>query len=245
MNYSPDTKEKFDIVVNTYRLLGFKETLKEVALYLLSQRPEDDFDEKYHVTTSGCDEGPSASSITDETARAFSVGYAPTRECVMRHILNNALRKTNTEEYSFVDLGCGKGRTLIIAAQFPFQEVVGVELSPLHYQVAADNIERYRLLGSSMRCKSLRAVCANAAEFVFPSTNLLIYMYRPFLGPVFKSVLDKLYGFHAATGHQVLVAYSCPVEQDFLEQHGGFVKRKEYQVISTDYSWNLWECQAH
>ena len=37
MNYSPDTKEKFDIVVNTYRLLGFKETLKEVALYLLSQ----------------------------------------------------------------------------------------------------------------------------------------------------------------------------------------------------------------
>ena len=71
MNYSPDTKEKFDIVVNTYRLLGFKETLKEVALYLLSQRPEDDFDEKYHVTTSGCDEGPSASSITDETAQSL------------------------------------------------------------------------------------------------------------------------------------------------------------------------------
>lgn len=245
MNYSPDTKGKIDIVVNTYRLLGLKETLKEVALYLLSQRPKDDFDEKYNVSTSGYDEGSSAASITDETARAFSVGYVPTRECVMRHILKYSLGETLTGEYSFVDLGCGKGRTLIIAAQFPFQEVIGVELSPLHYQVAADNIERYRSVGERMRCKNLRAVCANAAEFDFPSTNLLIYMYRPFLGPVFKSVLDKLYGFHAATGHQVLVAYSCPVEQNYLERHGGFVKKKEYQVISTDYSWNLWECRTY
>jgi len=245
MIYSPGTKEKIDIVVNTYRLLGLKETLNEVALYLLSQKPKDDFDEKYNVSTSGCDEGPSAASIIDERARAFSVGYVPTRECVMRHILKNALSDTVTADYSFVDLGCGKGRTLIIAAQFPFQEVIGVELSPLHCQVAADNIERYRSIGKDMRCKSLRAVCANATEFDFPHTNLLIYMYRPFLGPVFKEVLDKLYRFHVVTGRQVLVAYSCPVEQDFIEQHGGFVKKKEYQVISTDYSWNLWECRAH
>lgn len=29
-----------------------------------------------------------------------------------------------------------------------------------------------------------------------------------------------------------------------LEEYPGFVKRTEYQVISMDYSWSLWECQT-
>lgn len=67
-------------------------------------------------------------------------------------------------------------------------------------------------------------------------------MFRPFLGPVFQKVLDRLHQFHVSTGRQVLVAYSCPLEQPLLEQHPGFVKRDEYQVVTLEYSWNLWEC---
>ena len=86
--------------------------------------------------------------------------------------------------------------------------------------------------------------CINAADFEFPNTNLLVYMYRPFLGPIFKHVADNIRRFQAASGCRVMIAYSCPNEEVMLEQYSGFVKRTEYQVISMDYSWSLWECQA-
>jgi SAM-dependent methyltransferase len=244
MQYNPDTSGKFKIVMNTYRVFGFWETLKEIILYLLSQKPHDDFDKKYGVMTSGVTESSEA-GIVDETARSLAVGYVPTRELVIRHILTNTTQELNLGQYSFIDLGCGKGRTLIVAAQLPFKEVIGVELSPLHCEVAEANIQRYLSdVRNPALCRNVRVSCVNAADFEFPDTNLLIYMYRPFLGPIFKNVADNMRRFQAGTGRRVLIAYSCPVEELMLEAYSGFVKRTEYQVISMDYSWSLWECQA-
>lgn len=244
MQYNPDANGKFKIVINTYRVFGFWETVKEVILYLLSQKPADDFDRKYGVATSGVTESSEA-GIADETARSLAVGYVPTREVVIRHILENTTQGLDLKEYSFVDLGCGKGRALIVAAQLPFKEVIGVELSPLHCEVATANVEGYVSNGRHpVSCRNIRVDCVNAADFEFPDTNLLIYMYRPFLGPVFKSVADNLFQFQTLTGRRVLIAYSCPNEELMLEQYAGFVKRTEYQVISMDYSWSLWECCA-
>lgn len=231
-------------MINTYGVFGFWETFKEIILYLLSQQPADDFDKKYGVMTSGVTESSEA-GIADETARSLAVGYVPTRELVIRHILTNTTHGLDLSQYSFIDLGCGKGRTLIVAAQLPFKEVIGVELSPLHCEVAEANIKRYL---SEMRnpalCRNVRVSCVNAADFVFPDINLLIYMYRPFLGPIFKNVADNMRRFQSDKGRRVLIAYSCPVEELMLEAYSGFVKRTEYQVISMDYSWSLWECQT-
>ncbi|MGC4098045.1 MAG: class I SAM-dependent methyltransferase [Nitrospira sp.] len=244
MEHYPDTSGKLKIVMNNYRVFGFWETLKEILLYVLSQKPADHFDRKYGVATSGEAESSEA-GIADETARSMAVGYVPTREVVIRHILENTTKGLDLQEYSFVDLGCGKGRALIVAAQQPFQEVIGVELSPLHCEVATANVERYVSNGKyPVRCGNIRVDCINAADFEFPNTNLLIYMYRPFLGPIFKRVADNIRRFQAATGCHVMIAYSCPNEEVMLEQYSGFVKRTEHQVISMDYSWSLWECQA-
>jgi SAM-dependent methyltransferase len=244
MQFNPDTSGKFKIVMNTYRVFGFWETLKEILLYLLSQKPHDDFDKKYGVMTSGVTESTEA-GIADETARSLAVGYVPTREIVIRHILTNTTQGLDLGQYSFIDLGCGKGRTLIVAAQLPFKEVIGVELSPLHCEVAETNIKRYLSdVRHPVLCRNVRVSCVNAADFEFPDANLLIYMYRPFLGPIFKNVADNMRRFQAETGRRVLIAYSCPVEELMLEVYSGFVKRREFQVISMDYSWSLWECQT-
>ncbi len=244
MQYNPDVGGQFKIVMNTYRVFGFWETLKEIILYLLSRKPADDFDKKYGVTTSGVTESSDA-GIADETARSLAVGYVPTREVVIRHILEHTTKGLDLKAYAFVDLGCGKGRTLLVAAQLPFKEVIGVELSPMHCEVAESNIARYLSdVKHPALCSNVRVNCMNAADFDFPDCNLLIYMYRPFLGPIFKTVADNMRRFQRVTGHRILIAYSCPVEELMLEEYPGFVKRTEYQVISMDYSWSLWECRA-
>ena len=244
MNYEPNASEKWKIVVNSYRMLGLGETIEGALAYLLEPSEKDDFDQRYGVSTSGSVESHDA-GIDDELARSSAIRYAPTGERVMRHILSHALEGLDPTGVAFVDLGCGKGRTLIMAAvHAPFKEVIGVELSPDHSRDAEDNLRRVLGGAHELRCRNLRVACANALEFGFPDSDLLVYMYRPFLATVMHGVADHLADFQRRTGRRVRIAYACPIEEAVLEAHADFEKTMEYQVVSVDASWNLWECTA-
>lgn len=244
MNYEPDAKEKWSIVVNSYRMLGLGETVKGALAYLLEPSEKDDFDARYGVSTSGSVEASNA-GIGDELARSYAIRYAPTGERVMRHILRHSLQGLDPSALTFIDLGCGKGRTLIMAAAHSaFEEVIGVELSPEHSRAAQENLGVVLAGSHELRCRNVRVACANALEFEYPNSDLLIYMYRPFLATVMHGVAERLADFQGRTGKRVRIAYACPLEEAVLEAHPAFTKLKEFQVISVDASWNLWECAA-
>jgi SAM-dependent methyltransferase len=243
MNYEPNAREKWNIVVNSYRMLGLGETLKGALAYLLEPSDNDTFDQRFGVSTSGSIEASNA-GIEDELARSYAIRYAPTGERVMHYILRHALDGLDPSALTFVDLGCGKGRALIMAAHYPFREVIGVELSPEHSRAAEDNLRRLRFGQHPLQCRNLRVACANALEFDYPDSDLLIYMYRPFLAAVMHGVAERLSKFQRATGRRVRIAYACPIEEAVLEAHPAFRKVLECQVISLDASWNLWECSA-
>ncbi len=65
----------------------------------------------------------------------------------------------------FLDYGSGKGRVLLMAAQFAFRRVIGVEYSEELNRVARRNIER---AGRRCVCKEIEVVTADAAEFRVP-----------------------------------------------------------------------------
>src|SRR6516225_8353137 len=46
------------------------------------------------------------------------------------------------EAFTFVDIGCGKGRALMVASAFPFRRLVGVEISPELCEIARANTAR-------------------------------------------------------------------------------------------------------
>jgi hypothetical protein len=48
------------------------------------------------------------------------------------------------EDYTFVDYGSGKGRALLLASEFPFKRIIGLEFSPELHSIAEDNIRRCR-----------------------------------------------------------------------------------------------------
>lgn len=244
MNYNPNAREKLRIILNNYHMFGLTRTIKNVIAYFFMYGMEDDFDKKYGVSTYE-EVRTSAAGIEDEVIRANSFKYVGVREEVIRHILTTITKRLKPGEFTFIDLGCGKGRALIAASWFPFREIIGVEVSPLHTELAKKNINTYLsspIAKKLTRCNNITVNCSNAADYSFPDANLLVYMYRPFQGPIFQGVLDNLSKFQSATGRRVFVAFCCPIEEYLLEAHPRFVKREEYQVISEEYSWNLWEC---
>jgi SAM-dependent methyltransferase len=245
MQYDPTGRQMLAIAANNVRMFGVWRTLGDIIGYLFTGPPRDRFDRTYGVKTSGSVHKAEA-GVTDEVALADAVRYVPIPEKVMRNVLAKIQRVVEPRACAFFDLGCGKGRAVVMATWLPFQEVHGVELSPRHADLARANLAGYLAnpRRAVVRCTNVTVTCGNALDVEYPRTNLVIFMYRPFKGQVFQGVLDRLHAFHEATGHRVVIAYACPLEERMLERHTGFVKLHDNQVITEESSWNLWECRA-
>jgi SAM-dependent methyltransferase len=93
-------------------------------------------------------------------------------------------------ELTFIDLGAGKGRVLLMASRFPFRRIVGVEFSPELTAIAERNVEGWRR--RTPACPDIELVCQDATTYDFPDEPLLVYMYNPFDEPVMRAVLARL-----------------------------------------------------
>ena len=94
------------------------------------------------------------------------------------------------ENYSFIDLGCGKGRAVLMASEYGFREVVGVELHPWLAGIAEANVAAWTAAGRAV-CP-VRIVCQDATEFVFPDGACLLYLFNPFAAPVMKQLIERI-----------------------------------------------------
>ncbi|WP_246689092.1 class I SAM-dependent methyltransferase [Mesorhizobium sp. WSM4310] len=93
-------------------------------------------------------------------------------------------------DHTFIDIGSGKSRTLLLASQYPFAEIIGVEFARELVDIARSNIERFH--DPSQQCRTLSVVEADAAAYDFPEAPLVVYFYNPFSKDVFDIVLKNL-----------------------------------------------------
>ncbi|MBD5657541.1 MAG: class I SAM-dependent methyltransferase, partial [Candidatus Eremiobacteraeota bacterium] len=93
------------------------------------------------------------------------------------------------ERATFVDVGAGMGRVVLLASGHAFRQVIGVEISPALHEIARDNLARFA--AATRRCRDVRLVRADAAGYRFPGGDLVAYLYNPFDGAVLATVLDR------------------------------------------------------
>lgn len=119
---------------------------------------------------------------------------------------------------TFVDLGAGMGRVVLLAARRAFRQVIGVEVSPALAEIARENVAAAR---DPLRiAHDIRIVRADAAMYALPRGQLVVYLYNPFHGPVFDAVLERLR--EAGRSDDVIVLYHTPVDRAVLEATGSF-----------------------
>ncbi len=109
------------------------------------------------------------------------------------------------EEFTFIDLGSGKGRALLMAAEHPFRMIIGVELIPELHQACLANIEA---AGQARpEAPPIEALCMDARDFKFPLEPLVVYLFNPFPEPVFAAVLSNIRQSVLDNPRPVYVAY--------------------------------------
>ena len=167
----------------------------------LRRRRDRIFDETLGVDTAGHVE-LSALGTIDAASKPFGTHYLPSPVALVRELLRGL--DIRHEDYVFVDLGSGKGRVLLLAAELPFKEIIGVEFSPELHAIALSNIER------AADRRDIRAEIGNAALFPIPDANSVIFLANPFSGPVLDAVIGNIAAALRSTPHDILVVYLYP-----------------------------------
>jgi SAM-dependent methyltransferase len=117
----------------------------------------------------------------------------------------------------FLDLGCGKGRALLMASLYPFRRVSGVELAPELARVARRNIETFR---PRKRCASIEVEVADAVAYPIPDDVSVVYLFNPFRGQTFATVVANLIASIDRNPRTVRVVYRNAMYEDALLSTG-------------------------
>jgi len=203
---------------------GAMETLKQGPAYLITHvrrrmawrtlEREDGFDEKYGTDTTTI-LGPGDFGSTSENL-GHAVLYLPTLPRTLKRIIS--VMNIPYEDFVFIDFGSGKGRTLLIASEFPFKRIIGVELSPRLHAIAQKNIQIYR--SETQKCNNFELECVDATSYALPIEKTVFYFFDPFKLPVMSVVLENIRQSLEKQPRKIFIAYVHPTHSNLMDQSG-------------------------
>jgi SAM-dependent methyltransferase len=175
------------------------------------------FDRQYGTDTSGI--VPNYLIPCEEELQSQITVYGGSQPSVVRRAL---AALGNVEQYSFVDIGCGKGRAMIIAGEFPFRDISGIEISSRLAAVARHNM-------AIVECRYPKRPKAailegNAVTSPFPGGNLALYLYHPFGAAVLSPFLKRLESLVQIDDVQLMVVYYNPVLGEMFDSSPAFTR---------------------
>lgn len=167
--------------------------------------PVHPFDAEFGTDTSGMID---AENLVDSRRRKniHNTGFYATAPSMFHQAF--ARMEIDFERFTFVDLGAGKGRIMLLASNFPFQQVLGVEFIPELHATATRNIALYQ--PPARQCQDVQCILSDARDFVFPPVPLVIFMWHPFVGPVFERVMQNLEDSLRRDPREVYIVYLKP-----------------------------------
>ncbi len=118
-----------------------------------------------------------------------AVWYTPAPVKTLRYILKQA--GADLSHHTFVDYGAGRGRAMLVASEFPFRKIVGIEFDRELAQEAERNLSLVRGLG----CQRPPWVILHqdARDYLPGSGGYWFFMYAPFFDQVLDTVLENIY----------------------------------------------------
>ena len=165
--------------------------------------------------------------------RKDSFKYRPIRPSIARKILRD-LPITDPVQYTFIDVGSGKGRMLFLAAEYRFREIQGIEFAAELHDSAEANIRSYH--SSKQRCSRIRSLLLNASDYSFPDDNLVIYFFNPFGHQVMSDVVQNLETSLGERPRDMLVIMVYPDFAYLLDSSKSFhllKARRRYRIYRT------------
>ena len=191
-----------------------------------SLRPDDqvcEFDRDHGVETDGRFDGWTYLSDLDIPSPNWIDGndYAAIEPERFQRVL--ASLDLAFEDFTFIDFGSGKGRALLLASEFPFKRILGLEFSPELHRTAEENIQRYHSV--TQRCRNIQSVNVDFVDFALPPEPSILFFFHPCRARVLSAVVAGLGRSLLSHPRALYIAYVAPTdEQEQLFETAGFME---------------------
>ncbi|HVG26518.1 MAG TPA: class I SAM-dependent methyltransferase [Acidobacteriaceae bacterium] len=183
------------------------------------------FDLLHGTDTSGLISGQLIAHGTDTSPDDLTAyyGIAPS---ILRGLLDLWLQtlhpRAPLERTVFLDVGAGKGRAMLVASEYPFLRVEGVELNPVLASTAAANISLLEREPASDVLAPLRLHQGDATRHPLPPEPLLAHLFHPFEARLLRRFLRHLERSLSAHPRPCDLMYVNAEHDSLLDRHPAF-----------------------
>jgi SAM-dependent methyltransferase len=206
-----------DIVMRSVRELGAFAVSWGAPMwrYFFVQDGENPIDRLYGIETSARVsryEIRTGSQIIDQE----NIGYGGMQPSILRKCLDILPIE---QDSAFIDLGCGKGRALAVATEYPFSRIIGVEISPVVCAVAHANAKR---IAAKFYDRVVPEIVEDdATRFSVPNcSTIVLFAYNPFKRPLVEKLLRHIDEVTAAHPRlKIFLIYYNPVHFDLMDSN--------------------------
>jgi predicted RNA methylase len=161
------------------------------------------FDFRYGTDTSGIIEVDQID--VDSPNKRFAMRYEVTRARPLKKLLQ---RLAPDKSGIFVDIGCGKGRVMMVAAAYGWRRIEGVEYSPGLCTIARTNLDTFRdRTGLDFEAA---VVETDVVDYDVPPEANVFFMFNPFSAEVLEMVAWKIARSAAEHPRKVWLIYLYP-----------------------------------
>ena len=182
------------------------------------------FDVEFGVRTSGLIAGRHLKSghKHDRHATAY-FGVAPSVFRALIRQWRKSRRGEKMETFTFVDVGAGMGRAVLLAAEMPFASVVGVELHSGLAGIARKNVKAWRKSGHGLT--AVKMICGDALEFEWPQGPCVAFLFNPFGAVMMRRLLKGLAKSFKERRGELDILYVNNEQEWVLEAQRGFERQ--------------------
>jgi hypothetical protein len=198
-------------------------------LLKLTSTPIHPFDLAHGVDTSGL--VPAGNLVTGHPNDEFVTAYYGVAPSILRTLIET-WRETvpphPIHSYTFVDIGAGKGRAMLVASEMGFRQVIGIELNPEMADVAQRNVDLWVIEhtddSTAPKLAPIRLYEQDALTFDLPRTPTLVFLFHPFEAPVLKLLLRRIEAQFAKRPETLDILYVNAECRDVLDKHPAFTR---------------------
>ena len=183
------------------------------------------FDQAHGTDTSGLIPGEVIALGTGVPVAELTAyyGIAPS---ILHNLLDHWLQRCSPpqpiEHTVFLDVGAGKGRAMLLASQYPFLRVEGVELNEPLAAIARTNIALWQQDPTSDALAPLTLHHADATRNPLPAEPTLAFLFHPFELPILRRFLKHVEDTQASQPHPFDLLYANAEHGSLLDHHPAF-----------------------
>ena len=205
--------------VQSTREKGVVQTMKIACNVVMDLR----FDWKYGTDTMRWVDRNALATRSDN--RSHSAPFRATKVGPLLQLLD---RLKLPRDCNFVDIGSGKGRVLLIASQYGFRNVVGIEFSGELCAIARRNVEAY-----SRKAKPLsliQVIEADATTYQFQAGDRILFMYNPFDALILAKVVNNIRLSLEENPRRIWLLYNTPLHHEGIKKAALFQSDVFYEI---------------